>query len=150
MSQLLSHFLQGMVPTAKTWEQNLIQNWPMIIGPLKKQVRIEKIIGTTVFLGVYDPRWIQELFLLSSLLIDKMNEFLQEEIVTGIKFKHVTHQYSKQAHKNCSRCHVEPVTISLREQKALEKITDQELANALKNFLIRCHSQRQIWNEKKI
>ena len=98
MSQPLTLLLQNILPKSTSWEQNLVRNWARIVGNLSRHVRVEKIIGSTVVLGVYDQRWLHELFLVSPLLIDKMNEFLKENTVTNIRFTHVT-KYDKKKPK---------------------------------------------------
>jgi hypothetical protein len=122
------------------WKIYLMANWPHIIGNLKNHVTLEKVVNDTVILGVNDSTWMQELYMLSPVLINKINQALDKPHIKYVRFrlqtkkKTCTRQQTKQLHTTMQRH-----TLNYREKKALGKITDHELCDALENFLNKCY-----------
>lgn len=148
VANFLDQFIQNALPNNKSWQLHLVKNWPDIIGNLSNHVRLEKIYGTTLILGVYDSHWMQELYLFSQILLDKINKQLEKPVVTHLKFKKVVRpkqRKTKQAHAYSAP----KIALSSKEEGVLSKIEDPELQNVLKKFLIRCHTQQTLWKIKK-
>ncbi|MGZ6251129.1 MAG: DciA family protein [Candidatus Chromulinivorax sp.] len=124
------------------WKLNLIKNWSTIIGNLQSKVCLQKIHTHHVVLGVYDTSWMQELYLLSTLILKKINNHLDSPRISSIRFVSVQpsdqekNRFSDNSKSNSS--FFKKVQLSIIEKKALNKIKDQELAVALENFLQRC------------
>ena len=70
-----------------SWKHELLQNWHTIFGNLGTKITLEKIYDTTIVLGVYDSCWMHELYLLSPLLVDKINENLDQHRIKQVRFK---------------------------------------------------------------
>jgi hypothetical protein len=124
-----------------SWQMYLLANWNTIIGKLRTKVKLEKIQDDTLVLGVYDSSWMQELYLLSNVLIHTINSKLDKPRIKKIKFK-------KAERSKLKKHEIQPiktsrkVELSCKEIGALKNIKDEELSEVLKNFLIRCHNQR--------
>lgn len=138
ISQLLSHLMQ---PSAQ-WKLLLLQNWQQIIGNLSTKVTIEKILNDTIVLGVYDSCWLQELYLLSPTLIPLINTHLGQPYVKQLRFRLISTKKAKKIKQSQDPFHfLHSYEFSLQELKALEKIPDPVLQEALKRFRIRCHRE---------
>ena len=80
-----------------TWKLKIIADWPQIVGNLHEKVRVEKVHEDTLVLGVYDTCWMQELHLLSNMLISKVNKHIQADHIKKISLKYVQHhEFRKQ------------------------------------------------------
>jgi hypothetical protein len=93
----------------------------------------------TLILGVYDSSWLQELYMLTPLLLKKINEQLQNHTIHTIRFKHTAHK-SRVTHRKKSYTYHSPRTpeLSKKEQYALASIPDKDLQSALIQYLSRC------------
>jgi len=136
INQLISNVLYG----TSNWKLHLVTNWVYIVGPLSSRICIEKIEQDTLIVGVCDSAWLQELYLLSGMLLQKINQALPAPYIKKIKFKQAanpTNYTPKQTTIKIVPKRVErPLT--KKEHGALQAINDQELSCALYNFLLRC------------
>lgn len=82
----------------------------------------------------------QELYALSSLLLEKINQALPQPHLKKIRFKHATPKITKELGEKKKNKKYSPHLLTCREQAALDKITDLELRSALEQFLMRCQS----------
>lgn len=135
LNQLITHVLYG----SNNWKLHLVTNWRYIVGPLSSRICIEKIERDTLVIGVCDSAWLQELYLLSTILLQKINQALPAPHIKKLIFKQIGNralnrqtQNPKKNPKQLQR----PLTA--QERKALQAINDQELSSALYNFLLRC------------
>lgn len=110
------------------------------MGTLVSKVSIYKIYNDSIILGVSDSGWMQELYLLSNLIKQKINAVLDKPRIETIRFHYVTNSKTS---KVTSPYLETPVTteriLTTREKKALEKIHDPELSQALARLLQKCH-----------
>ncbi|HJM69056.1 MAG TPA: DUF721 domain-containing protein [Candidatus Babeliales bacterium] len=146
----INDLIQNALSKQGNWQLFLIKNWKSIIGNLNPHVRLEKIYDSTIVLGVYDTHWMQELYIFSSILLDKINDALEKPKITHIRFKKVNRpvqQKKKTLYTKPSAA--KPIQLSKKEQEALESLSDPDLTHALKRFLVRCHNQKHIWKKKK-
>ena len=139
---LLQPFLQS---NEQPWKIKLLRKWSQIMGPLANKVTIEKIYQESITLGVYDSCWMQELYLLSPTLLQTINQNLDQPRMKQVRFKLIGHKQDKKKKSTIPKHKDENPTISLtiREQKALERITDPHLRSALESFLIRCYREKR-------
>ena len=137
VKNILDSLLQPSIHT-EAWKMNLIKNWPTIIGSLHEKVSLQKINATSVVLGVYDSCWIQELYLLSKLILKKINSSLDRPRIETLRFQCIEKKeqiiYKKPAPPRPER------TTALKPQEisALQKIQDPELSAALEELLRKC------------
>lgn len=121
----------------EAWKLNLIKNWPSIIGSLHDKVCLQKIQATSVVLGVHDSSWIQELYLLSKLILKKINSHLDTPRILTLRFQCI--EKKEPVNKKTAAVFIKKtVNLKPQEYKALEKINDPQLSAALQGFLERC------------
>lgn len=123
------------------WKLKIITDWAQIVGSLHEKVRVEKVYDNTLVLGVYDTCWMQELHLLSNMLISKVNQHIQADHIKKISLKYVQHHEFKKIVIPKQRT-VSPQVLTKSEKIVLQKIKDPELKVALQDFLVRCHGER--------
>lgn len=141
MAQLIKHFLPKVIPRQQSWQLFLLQEWNTIVGDLNMQVRLEKINADTLLLGVSNASWMQELYCLSDVLITKINEKLEYPHVKKLRFKCSAPKKNIIKKSEIPYKYVKEFALTALQKKALEKISDEQLKTALKNFLIRCQMQ---------
>ncbi|MCK5633099.1 DUF721 domain-containing protein [bacterium] len=144
MAQSLKNLLPSVLKQEGSWKINLLKNWPTILGNLKTKVLLEKIQDSTLVLSVNDSCWLQELYLLSPILLKTINEKLDRPRIKRLRFKQAgikkvkTKQATRKKIKPCK-----PVELSSKENKALQTIDDPQLQKALKQFLVRCYHEKE-------
>lgn len=143
MAVNLKEVLQSLINPDKSWKTDLLYRWNEIVGPLHNKVRIEKIYDDTLILGVFHSCWMQELYLLSPLLIKTINEKLDQPYVKQLRFKHI----STKQHKKCTTRPItaqkkKDVTLTKQDECILAKVADPTLREALKAFRIRCYQEK--------
>jgi hypothetical protein len=137
VKNILDSLLQPSIQK-EAWKINLIKNWPTIIGSLHEKVSLQKINATSIVLGVYDSSWIQELYLLSKLILKKINSNLDRPRIETLRFQCIEkkeHVIQKQA---AAPRPERKITLKPQESLALQKIHDPQLSDALQGFLKRC------------
>ena len=138
----LKQLLANLINPQKNWKTDLLYRWHEIIGSLHSKVRIEKIGDDMIVLGVSHPCWMQELYLLSPLLIKTINEKLDQPYIKQIRFKQIGLKPSKKksfTHQTLQKKKVIPLTI--QDEHALKRITDPALKEALRLFRMRCYQE---------
>ncbi len=140
----MTKHISNLLPTAfpeTNWKVKLLVNWPTIMKNLQDKVHLERIEEHSLILGVYHSSWMQELYVLSPILIEKINEQLDSPRIKQLRFKMVSKR--KKTNTQVAQKRQTP-SIALQltpdEQQALKKITDTELKSALTHFLHRCRN----------
>ncbi len=142
MTQHIKAVLRSLINPQNSWKHTLLQNWHNIFGNLSTKITLEKIYNNTIVLGVYDSCWMHELYLLSPLLLNKINENLDQDRIKQVRFKQTGKTKrkkvlpSKKPTKSRKQFFLSPT-----EECALTKINDLQLRNALKEFRIRCYRE---------
>lgn len=137
--------IKDLLPTllkTDNWKLTLLSQWSAIFGPLANKVHLEKIHDDTLILGVVDSCWLQELYLLSPLLLTTINETLDQNRIKQLRFKTIGIKKQKQSVAPKKIVAKKEVTLTQGEREALKNIKDPQLENALKNFLVRCYQER--------
>jgi hypothetical protein len=126
------------------WKCSLLQQWKTIVGNLHSKVTLEKVLDDTLILGVYDSCWLQELYLLSPVLIKRINATLDQPRIKQVRFKQIAYSTQSATQSSPTRTSIAPKhsTLSPRERQALQHIADEELRAALKSFLMRCYREK--------
>jgi hypothetical protein len=145
MYRSLEQLVRQILPEPADWKIVLLQNWRDIIGNLKDHVRLEKIQDdNSLVLGVSNTAWMQELHFLSNMLIQKINATLAHPHIKQIRFKYSPARAKKRTLQGTSSV-VKKLGSTIRltagEQQALQRVKDQHLQQALKQFLIRCRRE---------
>lgn len=137
MANNLKALLETLINPHNNWRTDLLYRWKEIIGPLHSKVRIEKIHNDTLILGVFHSCWMQELYLLSPLLIKTINEKLDQPYIKEIRFKQVCLKKEKIKTIPQKVTQKNEVFLKKEDERALAKVTDPMLRDALKAFRIR-------------
>lgn len=137
VKNILDLLLQPSVQN-EAWKLNLIKNWPTIIGSLHEKVSLQKINATSVVLGVYDSSWIQELYLLSKLILKKINSHLDRPRIETLRFQCIEKKEQTIKRKPMLQRPEIKIILKPQESAALQKIQDPQLQAALQGFLRKC------------
>ncbi len=144
MTQIGS-ILNGVLKRTADWKMRVISEWPTIMGPLASRISVEKIEGDAIFVRVCNSTWMQELYLLSDLLLNKINQTLPQPYIKKIRFKHaipLTIKTTSTTHTITHKTRARP-QLNQQEKRALNAIVDTDLRTALEQFLTRCYYTRQ-------
>lgn len=143
MAQSVKNILDHLLSQQDNWQLQLLNNWPAIVGSIKTKVHLLKIDADMLTIGVQDSCWLQELYLLSPLLIATINQKLDQPRIKQLRFKALGTQFEKKKQeKNRSIRPKHTVTLSPQEHATLAQISDEQLRMVLKDYLIRCHQER--------
>lgn len=143
MAQHVKTFLHNFIRAEKSWKLELLQKWPTIMGTLHEKVTVEKITDDMIVLGVTDSCWLQELYLLSELLLTTINKNLENHHIKTIRFTQAGVKQKKKSAPINAPVFEQPVVLRQYEEQALSRIQDPVLQEALKNFLIRCYREKK-------
>jgi len=144
MAKKLKNLLSNFFGTQEAWKIDLLRNWNAIMGPLSSKACIEKITTDTVILAVNNSCWMQELYLLSDVLIKTINQNLDKPRIKHIRFKRAGSNGKKEQKKSSSTCTnrtPKEITLTAKQKGALTYIKDPQLRKALEQFLKRCHGE---------
>lgn len=144
----MSHAVQALLRSflqkhGHTWQMYLIQHWTTIVGTLHTRMCLEKIQDDTIIIGVYDVHWMQELFLLQPMLLERINQQFDKPYVKQIRLKlakGVPKRAAQKKNKAASVVQRAPVPLTQQHHAALAQVKDQELHDALQTFLQHCKS----------
>lgn len=134
--------LKPYIQANNEWKFKLIQDWHAIMGSLAHNVSLEKVTQDTIVLGVSDSCWMQELYLLSPVLLQTINQSLDQPRIKHIRFKQVGRREKIQKKQHSLPLNnPQKVVLNAKQEKALARITDQTLRSALESFLMRCQEE---------
>jgi hypothetical protein len=142
MAYALKSLVQNIFTDQDNWKIKLLKNWPDILGHLNTKVHLEKIEHDCLVLGVNDSCWMQELYMLSPLLLTTINKKLDSPRIKSLRFKKVG--IRKEITKRAPKRTFDPFItkpLSRKEEEALTLIKDPELSRSLKDFLRRCQQE---------
>lgn len=148
MTRPLKDFIHLFVQNQNDWKIKLAQEWQSTLGSLSEQVTLEKIDKDTAILGVYDSCWMQELYLLSPLLIKTINTTLDQPHIKQLRFKKAERKKPKKEPQKKVYT-PRPVTLTSNEEYALDLVDDPSLRCVLKTFLIRCYQENTSYEKTK-
>jgi len=143
MTKPINALLHNLFEKKDSWKLQLLQQWNEIMGNLSSFVQLEKMEHDTLILGVSDSCWLQELYLMSPLLLKTINEKLANAPIKQLRFRlsgtKPTFQRNYKAPQLFTKKLVE---LCSAEKQALARIDDPELRLALEQFLIRCYREK--------
>jgi flagellar biogenesis protein FliO len=144
MAQPIKQLIHSVFDKPDNWKIDLLRNWDTIIGNLNTKVYLEKITDDTLVLGVTDSCWLQELYLLSHVILQVINEKLDRPRIKQLRFKKIGIRPVKKAAYTAPkpRARVQRPLTS-KEKQALTNIKDAQLQQALEDFLIRCYQEQE-------
>ena len=89
MTHNIHNLVTKLIGDEHSWKLQLLNNWQRINGDLHPHVRLEHVKEDTLILGVYDASWLQELYLLSNVLLKTINRNLNTPRIKKLQFKQV-------------------------------------------------------------
>ncbi len=143
MAQPIKELLSTVFDQPDNWKIDLLRNWDSIIGNLNTKVYLERITDDTLVLGVTDSCWLQELYMLSHVILQVINEKLDRPRIKQLRFKKVGIRPVKK--QTCTKPTIRARTkrpLTAKEKGALAHIKDPQLQQALEDFLIRCYQEQ--------
>lgn len=144
MTTPIKTILNTVLSRHNNWQLQLLDNWPSIVGHIKTKVQLLKMYEDTLVIGVQDSCWLQELYLLTPLLLQTINQKLDRPRIKKLRFKAVGVTDTKIKKKTpITRASVAPVQLSVQEQQMLASIKDGQLRAVLKDYLVRCYRERE-------
>ncbi len=145
MAVLLKDLVPLVIDVKSDWRSVLLKNWNTIVRSLATRVRLEKVTHDMIIVGVYESHWMHELYLLSPVLIDSVNDFLGKPYIKQVRFKLVeektlpSHYKAREKQPHLKNGFMErEVTLTTNQKGALEKIADPQLRDALIGFWRKC------------
>lgn len=143
MFKSLKTLLDNSFTGPQSWKTKLLSDWPEIVGNLHDKMCLEKVYDDTLVIGVYNTSWLQELYMLSSVIVKTVNQNLEQPYIKKIRFKHTSRKKTvkttiKKEQPIAAR---EKVQLNSYETQALLKIKDEEMRTALHLFLSRCKTK---------
>ena len=140
MFKPIKSLLSPTIKSSNSWKTQLLAQWPDIVGNLHSKMNLEKVYNDTLVIGVYDAGWLQELYMLSNVIIKIVNDHLKETRIKKIRFKHTVYTPVKQKTKTKKSESIprKKIPLNSQEKKTLSRIKDVETRNALHLFLSRC------------
>ncbi len=144
MAQPIKQLIHAVFDQPDNWKIDLLRNWDSIIGNLNTKVYLEKITDDTLVLGVTDSCWLQELYLLSHVILQVINEKLDRPRIKQLRFKKIgIRPVKKQTYTAPKPRTRTKRPLTQKEQRALTHIKDAQLQQALEDFLIRCYQEQE-------
>src|SRR5579871_3385416 len=89
MSTHIKSIIEHLITTEGNWKLQLLTQWPTILGNIKTKVHLEKINDDSLVLGITDSCWLQELYMLSPLLIETIKKKLDYPRIKTLRFKKI-------------------------------------------------------------
>ncbi len=128
------------------WKHLIIINWKDIIGKMHDQISIEKIEKDLIVLSVSNSSLMNQIFFLTNIIQNKINKLIKSDKIKRVRLKlrkenifnkkkiyFKINKYNKLQNNLKNN-----IQLSTKENLALNKIKDKNLAQALKYFLEKC------------
>jgi len=143
MTKSIKDLLPTILQEHNNWKFTLLNAWQDIFGSLSSKVHLERIHEDTLILGVQDSCWLQELYLLSPVLLKTINKTLDQPRIKHLRFKTIGVKKIKPLSvlKKKQEQKIE-IPLTAQESSALQQLKDKQLSQALRNYLLRCHREK--------
>jgi len=141
MALSLQMLVADLLEADTDWRKRLVKEWQIIVGNLHVRMRLERVVHDTVVIGVYEVHWMQELYMLSGMIMNAINQKLGDEYVTKLRF--VVADKARDRQKKSLDIikkpdHTKP--LAAPQQAMLKKISDQKLQDVLSQLWYRCQA----------
>lgn len=132
----------------ETWKITLVSEWQTIVGPLATRMKLEKIEGSTLVVGVYNASWLHELSLLSTALLNMINDHFDKPYIHKIIFKTASRKKPLAVAATTNAVppvkSLKPIELSYAQKTVLARIEDLELRRLLRDFLSVCKGNESL------
>lgn len=141
MAFSLETLMAGILGVDDDWRKRLVKEWPKLVGDLHTRMRFEKISHDVLVIGVYDIHWMHELYMMSPMILEALNNRLGGNYIAKIRFA-VVNKTERSCPQSLSKHHesVSANPLAERQQKMLAKVKDEQLQEALSKLWYRCKS----------
>lgn len=146
LKNLLDHVLADAGANDTDWRMTVIKKWHEVVGPIARYAVIEKIDGDTLVVAVASNIWMQELYSMSPILIKRVNQLVGGQRIAKVRFKYLQKaRCSARARVVAapSESQAADRVLNASEHAALKRVSDRELSQALRAFLMRCYHVNQ-------
>jgi len=140
MAIQLKELIADLLNVQGDWHVSILENWDKIVGYLSKYTYVCSIKNDTIFLGVFESVWMQELFLMSDNLIDSINDFLGSKKIKHVRLKLMPKRAARKIKEKAAPLFCKsPIVLQLTDTQelALKTVKDEELRKSLVTFLER-------------
>ena len=86
MAFSLQMLVADLLEVDTDWRKRLVKEWQVIVGSLHVRMRLERVMHDTVVIGVYEVHWMQELYMLSGMILNAINQKLGGDYVAKLRF----------------------------------------------------------------
>ena len=117
-----------------SWHYEFIKSWPTIARGLEEHMSIGKIMKDTVTLEVHDSSWMQEVHLLSPVILNRIKQFYP--VIQKIKVNKINKKRIEQKKEILSFNE-----ITDQEKNVVKIVKDKDLAKALLNYYTICNTK---------
>jgi len=88
IKNIIGDLVRDLNMEAKLNVTNIFNHWEEIVGTeISRKAKPDKIVRNTLYVSVASSTWANELGMMSSQLIDRINSFVGEDVVKSIKFR---------------------------------------------------------------
>ena len=134
--------IHDLIDEQRQWYIQLLDQWPVIMGALAQRARVEKVVDTTLVIGVYETHWMHEIHALSRTILKRVHTVVAADRITDIRCvwvgKTLKRQHELRAvHHPSTIAHHAPA-LKLSEQRTLHTVGDSELQDFLYRYFVRC------------
>ena len=138
----IKDIIKNCLFSREEWKLTIMEQWPTIVGALHDKMRLQRIQDSTVVIGVYDSRWMHELYYMQQLLLEKINQTLTSPRVTAIRFvlvKRTSYETQKTIFNiiDDTSPTKSQKKLSEKDLELLHRIKDHELRTALERIYAR-------------
>jgi hypothetical protein len=139
MAFSLDALVQGLLGTDDDWRKRLVKEWPALVGDLHTRMRFEKISHDVLVIGVYDLHWMHELYMMSPMIVQAINEKLGGNFVAKIRFAVVNKtERTRKKRGSSDALHVQERPLAEPQQKVLANVKDEHVQKLLSKLWQRC------------
>ncbi len=157
--QKLGNILPGVLKkhniTIDSEEQRLRDVWRKAVGPqISAQTRPDRLKRNTLFVKVSSSAWMQQLHLLKSEIVEKINQLLEKELVKDIHYS--IGEIPAVPAKNSHPASFSPESYPLKDkdkkmiEKSIAPVADQELKEILKRVMTKNVIRRRLSPNRKV
>ena len=133
MGRSVKDCLERLLVASENWRFTVLKNWSTIMGSLVQQARVERMYDDMIVIGVYEVHWMQEFYMLSHVIIRKINEHAGENRIKKLRFKLIGRSQERVQKKKISGvCSSKKGRIiTSREKEVLSSVRDVHLQQVL-------------------
>jgi hypothetical protein len=136
-------------------DQHVLEVWRKAVGPqIAAHTRPDKLKRNTLYVKVSSSVWMQQLHLLKTEIIEKINQLLRKELIKNIHFSIGEIPSSPSMNLYPPSFSPESFPLKDKERQLIEKstslVSDQELKEILKRVMTKNIIRRRLSQNRKV